>query len=314
MIKNFMEVELESFIPETTLGLDLYILRDSELVLYRKGDVPFTRSNQENLLESGFHQVYISSDDKEKFQQYLETNIGQIISNPNVSLESKSKIVYNSSTSLMEKVFADPRSGENIKRSKTLIKHTVDLILTGEKAGKQLIALTAYDYYTYTHSVNVTIFAVALAARIFGENNEWDMHELGNGFLLHDLGKSLIDPAILNKPGKLDDHEWRIMKKHPEEGLQLLETANESSEVIKQIVLEHHERFNGGGYPQGKAGKEIHPLGRICCIADVFDALTTRRTYREASSTFEALTIMREYMSSHFDPDYFQEFVLLLKE
>lgn len=313
MLRNFVEVELESVVPDTEVGIDLYIRRDSEFMLYRKGNLPFTEENRAHLLENGHDKIYFSATDREEFQHYIEANIGKIVASPQIPVEKKSTIVYKASTHLMEDLFSDPRSGDKIKRSKNLIGHTVDLILSGEEATKRLISLTAHDYYTYTHSVNVTIFAVALCERVFGRNTSEDFHQLGNGFLLHDLGKSLIDPGIINKNGRLDDHEWKIMKKHPEDGHEILSSSAELSDEIRVVVLEHHERFEGGGYPTGKAGEEIHLFGRICCIADVFDALTTRRTYRKASTTFEALNIMREYMKGHFDPNLFREFVYLFE-
>jgi len=313
MLKNLVDVDLWSFVPDSEVGIDLYVRRDSDYVLFRKGDLPFTEDNRQHLLDSGHEKIYIAAADREEFQQYLEANISRIVASPNVPVEKKSKIVYNTSAHLMEKLFAEPRSGDKIKRSKKLIQSTVDLVLSGREATKQLLSLTARDYYTYTHSVNVTIFAVALCERVLGKEAGHDFHELGNGFLLHDLGKSEIDPAIINKPGRLDEREWKIMKKHPERGHEMLQSAAELTKEMRIIVLEHHERYEGGGYPAGKQGEEIHLYGRICCIADVFDALTTQRTYRKASSTFEALDIMRRYMQGHFDPDLLCEFVLLFE-
>ena len=314
MLKNLVGVDLWSFVPDTEVGIDLYIRRDSDYILFRKGDLSFTEDNRQHLLESGHERIYIAATDREEFQQYLEANISHIMASPHVPVEKKSEIVYSTSARLMEKLFSEPRSGEVIKRSKKLIQHTVDLVLSGREATRQLMSLTARDYYTYTHSVNVTIFAVALCERVLGKDAGHDFHELGNGFLLHDLGKSEIDPAIINKAGRLDDREWKIMKRHPERGHEMLQASTGLTEEMKIIVLEHHERYGGGGYPADKRGDEIHPYGRICCIADVFDALTTQRTYRKASTTFEAMNIMRKYMQGHFDPDFFQAFVLLFGE
>ena len=159
MIKSFVEVELESLIPETTLGLDLYILRGSEYLLYCKKTLPFSEEKRQTLLQSGVHQVYIESGDATRFQDYIESNIDTIISNPEISTEKKSKIVYTASTTLMEKLFANPRSGEKLVRSKNLIKGTVDLILGEEQAASHLVSLSAFDYHIFSHCVNVMISA-----------------------------------------------------------------------------------------------------------------------------------------------------------
>lgn len=313
-ITNFIEVDLDSLLPETILGVDIYIARDSRYVLYRKGDQPFGEEHRRELMEHGHQKVYLSAADRYRFQLYIESTIGEVLRSPHIPVQKKSKIVYDVTAYLMKDVFGDPRDGDRIKRSKRLVRHTVDLMRSGEEAARQLMRLTAHDYRTYTHSVNTTIYAVRLAERVLSEKDGHNFYELGYGFLLHDLGKSRIDSEILNKPGPLDEHEWTLMKKHPEYGCELLESAGELSAAVKHIVLEHHERYQGGGYPTGRQGEEIHPYGRICCISDTFDALTTRRTYRPALSTFDALRVMQQEMPGHFDPHFYEETVLMFKE
>ena len=124
----------------------------------------------------------------------------------------------------------------------------------------------------------------------------------------------MIPPSIINKPGKLDSTEWALMKQHPEHGCTILKETDQINTTIERIVLEHHERPEGTGYPYGLSGDEIDPAAKICCIADVFDALTTVRSYRDALPTFEALSIMRYKMGNHFDWTFFEEFVMLFKE
>jgi hypothetical protein len=99
------------------------------------------------------------------------------------------------------------------------------------------------------------------------------MHELGAGFFLHDLGKVEVDASIINKPGKLTEEEMSRMRQHPHMGYKLLYETNELTHECKKIVLQHHERYDGKGYPNGLQGNDIHLYGRICSIADVFDAL-----------------------------------------
>jgi len=314
MLKSFIEVDLEELVADTTLELDLYIRRGADYVLYNRGGHAFTAEKKKNLLESGHQRVFIVAGERERYLEYVEDHLESVVADPAIPVEKKSKVLYNASATLMEDLFSDPRSGDKIRRSKKVIRHTVDLILSGREATRHLMSLTAHDYYTYTHSVNVSIFGLALCERLFAKDADHDFYNLGHGFLLHDLGKSLVDPAIINKPSKLNDEEWAVMKKHPEMGYQLLSETDGLSEEAKIILLQHHERFDGSGYPSGRKGNDIHPYGRICCIADVFDALSTKRTYREAMSSFNTLTLMRDKMSGHFDPDYFPEFVLLLAD
>ena len=137
------------------------------------------------------------------------------------------------------------------------------------------------------------------------------MYELGAGFFLHDLGKTRVDPAIINKRGKLTEDEMKKMRSHPYQSYKILAEANQLSEECRLIALQHHEREDGKGYPRHLRGDEIHLYGRIGCIADVYDALTAARSYKPKLSPFDALRVMKEDMSNHFEKDLFVKFVLL---
>lgn len=140
-----------------------------------------------------------------------------------------------------------------------------------------------------------------------------DLVSLGVGALLHDVGKSKIDLKILNKQGSLDTEEWEIIKKHPIFGNELLLNSKGSTEDQRIIVLQHHEKCNGRGYPHGFTKHNIHPYGRILTISDVFDALTTNRPYKGAMQSFDTLKLMTEEMEGHFDLKYLRQFILILE-
>ncbi|MCD6569630.1 MAG: HD domain-containing protein [Deltaproteobacteria bacterium] len=125
------------------------------------------------------------------------------------------------------------------------------------------------------------------------------------------MGKSKIPNEILNKSGPLTKEEWDIMKKHPQWGYEILMETGDMTEEAAHIVLEHHERANGSGYPSGKKGDEIHIYARICAIADAYDALTAERSYKSAKRPFDALKLMQEEMAQEFDPEFFAAFVML---
>ena len=168
-------------------------------------------------------------------------------------------------------------------------------------------------FYTYTHSVNVGLLAVSMAKVLFRGSSGHDMHELGAGFFLHDLGKVQIDLAILNKPGRLTPEETTVMRRHPALGFKILHEAHQLSEECKTIVLQHHERDDGTGYPKQLRGTEIHLYGKICALADVFDALTSNRPYRKGMTSFDALMLMKKEMINHFQKDLYEKFVLIFQ-
>jgi len=237
-------------------------------------------------------------------------DLREAIHDKTMSPQKKSLIVYQSSRVLVERLFEDPKA-ENISEAKKGISEVVDLILSDDATSKELLKITSYDFYTYTHSVNVGVFSVMLAKALFRGSDGHDMHELGAGFFLHDIGKVRIDPAIINKPGKVTDDEMAIIRTHPFQGYKILKETNQLTEECMVIVMQHHERENGSGYPRKLRKDEIHTYGRICCIADVYDALTAERSYKKRIDTFPALKLMKEQMLDHFHQQIFEKFVLL---
>jgi HD-GYP domain-containing protein (c-di-GMP phosphodiesterase class II) len=188
------------------------------------------------------------------------------------------------------------------------------MIIADDATSKELLKITSYDYYTYTHSVNVGVFSVLLAKHLFKGSDAHNMHELGAGFFLHDIGKVRIDPAIINKPGKVTDEEMEKIRTHPYQGFKILSETNQLTKECKVIVMQHHERADGSGYPRQLKEEDIHAYGRICCIADVYDALTAERSYKQKLNTFDALKLMKEKLLNHFQQDMFEKFVLLFTD
>lgn len=226
--------------------------------------------------------------------------------------EKKAKVVYDSSVELMKRLLDDPKT-ENIHEVKKEIADVVDAIILDDATARHMLAITAHDYYTYTHSVNVGVLSIMLSKALFKNMDSHNMHELGAGFFLHDLGKVRVDPAIINKQGKLTEEEMKKMRIHPWQSYKILVEANQLSEECRIIALQHHEREDGRGYPRRLRGEQIHIYGRIGCIADVYDALTAERSYKPKLSPFEALRIMKEEMINHFHKDIFERFVLLFR-
>jgi HD-GYP domain-containing protein (c-di-GMP phosphodiesterase class II) len=226
--------------------------------------------------------------------------------------ERKAEAIRQESIAMMKTLLDDP-TAENIREAKKGISEIVNLILKEEQTLYYLLNLTSYDHYTYAHSVSVGILAVALAKSLFKNAHNHDIHALGAGFFLHDLGKVGIDNNIINKPGKLNDEEMREIRLHPQLGFKLLQDTRQLTDESKIIALQHHERVDGAGYPKGLRGNDIHVYARICSIADVYDALTSDRPYRKKMTPFDALKLMHAEMIHHFQRDLFERFVLLFK-
>ncbi|MBF0608738.1 MAG: HD-GYP domain-containing protein [Candidatus Magnetobacterium sp. LHC-1] len=227
-----------------------------------------------------------------------------------LSADKKARVVYNSATTIMARLLDDPRA-KNISAAKEGINHIVDIIVSDDLTSHNLLQITSHDYYTYTHSVNVGLLSILLSKALFKGSDVHDMHELGAGFFLHDIGKVRVAPEILNKPGKLTEEEMMKMRAHPYQGYKILSETNQLTQECRYIVLQHHERADGTGYPKRLKADDIHLYGRIGCIADVYDALTSQRSYKPSMSPYDALRLMKEQMIDHFHKELFDKFVLL---
>ncbi|UCE24120.1 MAG: HD domain-containing protein [Candidatus Zixiibacteriota bacterium] len=287
----YQAIFLDSIRVDSILEFDLYIKVNNRFVLYRSADLPFTEATRQKLIDNHVDRLYISSECKEKYQKYIEQNLGKILTDPKVKEDKKAGILYETSTNLVKDVLSNPTYGENIRRSKDLVSNTINYILSGREAFLNLLKITSFDYYTYTHSVNVSTFSVALAQQM-GFADRGFLHELGIGALLHDIGKSKISDRILNKRSALNPIEFEIMKKHPKWGVDILTGSDDIPAASFYPILQHHERGDRSGYPTGLTLDEMHTYSRIVAIADSFDAMTTERVYQKAMDTFPSLKIM----------------------
>jgi HD-GYP domain-containing protein (c-di-GMP phosphodiesterase class II) len=181
--------------------------------------------------------------------------------------------------------------------------------------------LATADSYTYGHSIRVATLGLVLAERIarldgwvdWEGNRRFDdavarMTEMAMGLLIHDIGKLAIPEAVLNKPEALSDEEWQLVQTHPSAGASLL-PADRVSALTICVVRDHHERWDGAGYEQGRTGEQTHQFARIAAVADVYDAITSDRPYRAATPPHVAVRAIREGAGTQFDPDVVRHFL-----
>ncbi len=167
-------------------------------------------------------------------------------------------------------------------------------------------SIESKDIYTQGHCVRVADVACAIWSRV-SDGDATSLFWFRIGALLHDVGKLMVPAAVLNKPGKLNDDEWALMRRHPSAGVDLLADI-EFPWDVRPIVESHHERWDGRGYPHGLAGNAIPLTARVLCLADVYDALTSRRSYKEPMTHDAAMAIMRGEVGTQFDPMLFEPF------
>ncbi len=222
-------------------------------------------------------------------------------------LRQASRIVSRGKEALVS-MFQEARMGKAVDADAAapLVEEISNSVLRNPGALISLARLKTADDYTYLHSVAVCALMIALSRQI--GLDEAQTREAGMAGLLHDLGKAMIPPAILNKPGKLTDAEFAIVKTHPVEGHTLLLSGKGISEITRDVCLHHHEKFDGSGYPNGLAGEAISLHARMGAVCDVYDAITSNRPYKAGWDPAESIQRMASWQG-HFDPQVFQAFV-----
>lgn len=216
------------------------------------------------------------------------------------------KRTYAQSVKVAQEVMDDMRIGKavNVRKVKRAVQGIVDQVLSNESSMITMTTLRDFDEYTFTHSVNVSIFSVIIGQRLGLERIQ--LYELGLGALFHDIGKQRVDADIINKPGSLTDEEWVQLKEHPTEGLLLLFQMHGFTDVpYRQMLMayEHHMKVDLTGYPENKRSREPTLFSRIVAVADAFDAGTSVRSYQyEPWPPDAVLQEMRDNPKRGFDP------------
>jgi HD-GYP domain-containing protein (c-di-GMP phosphodiesterase class II) len=199
------------------------------------------------------------------------------------------------------------------------LSDVVDAILQEieEHDGKPVVLadLCGASAYTVQHSIDMTALGLLVGRRLITEHGWLDykgerqddrieerLFRLGMGLLLADIGKLAIPESILGKPGKLTEEEWESVKAHPKAGVKLIRDAGAWCPLVQGCVLRHHERWNGTGYPEGKAGAEVHEMARIAAVADVFDAITSERPFAPAQPAHAGVQTILAGAGTQFDP------------
>ena len=195
---------------------------------------------------------------------------------------------------------------DSIESVESLSSSITEIILSSDSLSINLAALKCSDEYTYKHSLDVATIST-LMGRELGLKQK-DLKDLATSGLLHDLGKRQINKNILHKNGRLDDNEFAVIKQHSMYTYNMLRPLTNVSEVIKQACLQHHEKWNGSGYPLQLEGFNINYFARILAVADVFDALVTDRPYHKHYTPSDAIEMMNS-MIGHFDIDIYKLFL-----
>lgn len=222
---------------------------------------------------------------------------------------ARAAAICKQATGAVSSMFQEARMGRAVDSAvaKAVVEDITDSVTRNGGALISLARLKTADDYTYMHSVAVCALMVALARQL-GLSDE-EVKAAGMGGLMHDIGKMAVPAEVLNKPGKLTDEEFALIKRHPEEGVRLLREGGVTDAAAIDVCLHHHEKTNGTGYPKGLSDAQISRLAKMGAVCDVYDAITSNRPYKAGWDPAQSLKQMASWANGHFDPRIFQAFV-----
>ncbi|GJQ58249.1 MAG: HD domain-containing protein [Candidatus Scalindua sp. AMX11] len=309
---NYFPIERETLIPGFIVDFNVYGKNDLELdhILGPDREEGRPETIPEDIHESK-KLIVIKNAEIPLYRKYLTQLTPERLNTKDISTELYYTLFRENSKLVVKEIFEDPRSGDNIQKATNVVEILVDNILNQENTFYNLMKIMSHDYYTYNHSLNVCSLSIGLGI-LRGLKRKPDLLELGLGALLHDIGNSMIDPCIINKPGKLTDEEYRIVQGHVKEGINLLEgIRNQIPQNSFFAILQHHEKLSGLGYPYKLKDERIHLFGRITGIVNFYDALVSDRPYKKALEPFDALKLMSDYQED-YDQCLMKDFVVML--
>ncbi|NWF67248.1 MAG: HD-GYP domain-containing protein [Campylobacterales bacterium] len=308
---KFFEIEISSLIIDSVITFELFISQENGLKSILKPNTKITQQLLNKLHSLSIEKVLTEDIQRINYIKYLEDNIRLIIAQNYFDQKTKSKVIYDTASDITQNLFENPDAMKNIRRSsKAVVDILLNNILQSDNALLSMMSVSSYDYYTYTHCVDVSMYSLSLGKMLQFE--QIDLVRLGTSALLHDIGKTKIENEIINKNGRLTDDEFLKIKKHPEFGYEIAKNLGQFDRDILSGIVSHHEKLDGTGYPSGLKNGQITNFAQIIAIADVFDALTTKRSYKPALGSFDALRLMRNEMSNHLNKSYLELFIKML--
>lgn len=241
----------------------------------------------DKMREIGIRQIYI------EYDLFLKPKMQNLVNE-----ETRQEAVTLIHEQMSKLTYSD---GLDLRRIEVVVKDVINQLLSTDDLINSLAEIRSIDDYTFGHSVNVGILSMVIGISM-GYSKE-TLLDLGLGAILHDIGKTRVPLDILNKPGRLSDMEYNEIKKHTLKGFDIIQNSGKLSENASLVALNHHERYDGKGYPNGLTGESIPIFSRIVSVVDVYDALTNDRVYSPKVKKSEAIDYIISMADKQFDPN-----------
>jgi HD-GYP domain-containing protein (c-di-GMP phosphodiesterase class II) len=307
-----MPIGIETMCAAHVLPFDLYLpgKRRRRLVLYRQRKQPIGEADLQRLMQRGVQTLYIAQGDSATYRKYLRDNI---LKNDDIPAVQRYQILCEAMRAVLSEALTKGDHESAVKVASDFSEGMVQTVCDSQIVLNDLLPIMSHDGSVFTHAANVAASSLLLAQRL-GIKEKRELLRIGQGALLHDVGEQGLPRQIMEKPGKVTDRERRIVREHPLRGFKGLCRREDLTWGQLMMVYQHHERFDGRGYPQGLVGKEIHEWARLCAVADVYDALTRDRSYRKGADTKEVVEYMDRESRRSFDKEICQCWIATLKQ
>jgi putative nucleotidyltransferase with HDIG domain len=308
--EGYVPFPVWSLVDNSVSDFDLFILLQSHFILYAPPGYHWERQELNDLVAAGYVRLFIRKDDEFKAKVYLQ--LGKLPSvdkmlPPATRIQSLEQI----GAEFIRCLHEGEITAACVAKGESLASSVVDCMTEDPSCIKHLTSLADRDYYTFIHSIRVSAYATAIAVQM-GLTAKHLLLKVALGGIFHDIGKKEIPLTILNKAGPLTEAEWVVMRSHPKTGHASVADSL-LAHVPREIVLHHHEKLNGSGYPDGLSKGSLLQEVQIATLADVFDALTSSRSYQNKRSRFEALTLIRhKFLQDDISPEAFKALIACL--
>jgi HD-GYP domain-containing protein (c-di-GMP phosphodiesterase class II) len=300
-------VDLQALRVGADLDFDLYISESGELVLYRAASLPFDVGDASRLATGGARFLFAPDDHAARVARYFERHLTDILTDDAIPTAAKARTAVFGAEGLARDILDEPNE-QNLRRARRMVGSIVSFGATNALAVRQLIRATSDHGGLEVHSTNTAVYALAIASRA-GITSLTRVVDLTLGAFFHDIGMTEIPLEILEKPGPLTPDDWELVWRHPEIGEGIISETRVFNDPVATAVRMHHERIDGAGYPDSAQGAEIPWEARVVSVAEVFDALTSQRPYRQPIRSYHAIQLMLDGESGVLDRDVIRSLI-----
>lgn len=287
---GFAMFAVDGILDNSTTDFDLYVKVGSHFILYSGNGYKWERIELQGLLKSGYSHFWIHPSESNKVELYHKlANLPQLAKD--LAPHQRILAIQDIGVEFTKYLFEGDITPACIRRAEILATQLVDCVKEDPSCVKAISGLANHDMYTFLHSIRVSAYATAIAIKT-GIDSDLELRNIAIGGIFHDIGKADVPMEIINKKGPLVESEWAAMRSHPVKGFDKIKDSL-LDHVTREIIVHHHERLNGSGYPHGLDQNSILPEVQIATVADIFDALTSSRSYQNKRTRFEALDFIK---------------------